>query len=201
MKTLRPCFPVGTIRYVAFLTLVVASVFGDPPDQIYWGSKVSPEFKNKVIQIAGQLNTDPSYLMTVMSIETSKIVNGKPEPTFDPSIQNPGSSAVGLIQFTAATAAKLGTTTDKLKAMSAVEQLDWVKKYFEPQKDKLTSVEDTYLAVFYPALIGKPDSDTLPDAYYEPNKGLDKDNDGKITRGEIVAYVKKRHAVGAGFKG
>src|SRR5262249_13410433 len=191
MKTLTPRFPVATIRYVAFVAFPVASVFGGPPDQIYWGSMVSSEFKNKVVQIAAQLNTDPSYLMTVMSIETSKIVNGKPEPTFDPSIQNPGSSAVGLIQFTEATATKLGTTTDKLKAMSAVDQLDWVKKYFEPQKNKLTSVEDTYLAVFYPALIGKPDSDTLPTLYYAPNKGLDKDNDGKITRSEIAAYVKK----------
>jgi hypothetical protein len=128
-------------------------------------------------------------------------VNGNPEPTFDPASENPTSKAVGLIQFTATTAASLGTTTAKLKTMSAVEQLDWVQKYFQRYKGKLSSVEDTYLAVFYPALMGKPDTDMLPQAYYAGNKGFDKNNDGNITRGEIAEYVKRRHEVGATLKG
>src|SRR5438552_2323379 len=100
-------------------------------DEIYWGKHpaVTPALKQKVIQVALALETNPSYLMTVMSIETSKVIDGKPQPTFDPTIESPHSSAVGLIQFTAATATELKTTTAKLKAMNALEQMDYVQKY------------------------------------------------------------------------
>lgn len=172
-------------------------------EEIYWGKHpaVTPALKQKVIQAALALETNPSYIMTVMSIETSKIIDGKPEPTFDPTIESPHSSAVGLIQFTAATATELKTTTGKLKAMSAVDQMDYVQKYLLKYKGKLSSVEDTYFAVFNPGFIGKGDNEILPDKFYLPNKGLDKNADGKISRGEVAAYVKKRHDVGAIFKG
>jgi len=43
--------------------------------------------------------------------------------------------------------------------MTVIEQLAFVKKYFEKQiatYGKLTTLEDVYLAVFSPAFIGKP---------------------------------------------
>lgn len=50
-------------------------------------------------------------------------------------------------------------------------------------------------------LMGKQDDEALPSKFYAPNKAFDKNNDGKITRGEIVTYVKRRHERGAQLKG
>lgn len=47
---------------------------------------------------------------------------------------NRASGATGLIQFMPSTAKQLGTTTDKLAAMTEVDQLDYVAKYFVSQK-------------------------------------------------------------------
>jgi hypothetical protein len=62
---------------------------------IAWGSKVSPDFKQKVIEICKRLTMDPSDLMACMYSETAG--------TLDPHKWN-GDIAVGLIQFTAARA-------------------------------------------------------------------------------------------------
>lgn len=43
---------------------------------------------------------------------------------------NPGQTATGLIQFTAATAKSLGTTVEQIATMSAAEQLPLVEVYF-----------------------------------------------------------------------
>jgi hypothetical protein len=49
--------------------------------------------------------------------------------SFSPAVPNKaGSGAVGLIQFMPSTAKGLGTSTEALKKMSAVQQLDFVKK-------------------------------------------------------------------------
>src|SRR5208282_3601342 len=55
--------------------------------------------------------------------------------SFDPAKQN-SIGATGLIQFMPSTAKGLGTTTDALKAMTFVEQMDWVQKYLAVYKGK-----------------------------------------------------------------
>lgn len=156
---------------------------------LVWGAKVSPEFRAKVREIAARQNLDPNWYMAVMAFETGR--------SFSPSVRNPikGQTATGLIQFTETTAGDLGTSTAKLSRMSAVEQLDWVEKYFEPHKYKIKNIGDMYMAVFLPAIgIGKPDSYVIASEadspkWYNPNNSLDKNKDGKITRGEAVQRV------------
>ena len=46
--------------------------------------------------------------------------------------------------------------------MSAEQQLDYVEKYLKNYASKIHSYEDTYLAVFYPAYLGKGDDKKLP---------------------------------------
>ncbi|MCA9070407.1 MAG: transglycosylase SLT domain-containing protein, partial [Planctomycetaceae bacterium] len=171
--------------------VVIDGVSKPAEDSMAYGNLVDADFRQKVFEIADRLKIPPDYLMTVMAIETSKNVNGKMVPTFDPSIKNPGSSAVGLIQFMKATAKDLGTTTEKLAKMSAVDQLDYVEKYLKPYVGKMKSVEDVYLAVFYPNAIGKKDGYEFPQSIYQPNKGLDKDKNGKLTKGEIANFVRR----------
>jgi hypothetical protein len=40
--------------------------------------------------------------------------------------------------------------------MTAEAQLDYVEKYFKPQSGKLNTLVDVYMAILYPAVIGKP---------------------------------------------
>jgi hypothetical protein len=149
-----------------------------------WGSKVSPAFREKVRRIAGRLGCNADYLMACMAWESAE--------SFSPSVRNKaGSGAIGLIQFMPATAAALGTTTDRLAAMTAAEQLDWVERYFLPYKGRLATLGDLYMAILWPKAVGKPLDFVLWDKAswpitYRQNAGLDRDRDGRVTKSECT---------------
>lgn len=156
--------------------------------------RVSQVFKEKVVQIANNLGTNPNFLMAVMSFETGE--------SFDPAKRNPVSGAVGLIQFMKPTAAGLGTTQEALAQMTAEEQLDFVARHFKPFRGKLKTLEDAYMAVLFPAAVGKGGGHVLfrkPSTRYNQNNGLDINRDGVITVGEAADKVRaKLGAAGAG---
>jgi peptidoglycan hydrolase-like protein with peptidoglycan-binding domain len=162
--------------------------------KIAWGAKVSGAFKNKVIQICEFLDMAPDFLMSCIAFETGE--------TFSPNIKNAaGSGATGLIQFMPNTAKSLGTTTEKLAKMTAVEQLDYVKKYFMPYRNRLKKLEDVYMAILYPVAIGKPITHVLfaeGKKTYSQNKGFDANRDGKITLKEISTKVRQKYEKGLG---
>jgi len=160
--------------------------------QIAWGARVSAAFKTKLIQIARNIGVDPNYLISAIAFETGE--------TFSPSIRN-RNGATGLIQFTPATAIELGASTDELAAMSAEDQLNFVEKYFYPYRNMLETLEDVYMAILWPAAIGKPNSWVLfssPSPQYDRNSGLDTDKDGNVTKAEASAMVRSRLRKGRG---
>ena len=157
----------------------------------------SYEFRRRLVEIADELGLNADYLATVISFETGA--------TFSPSERNPVSGCVGLIQFCgpaavdAAKSAGLNYSSseaqDWLSRMTPVEQLEYVKRYFKNVlKGRIgLSLTDTYMAVFSPAFIGKPESYV---AYqegqreYDQNSGFDRNpKDGKITVGEISSKI------------
>lgn len=159
--------------------------------QIAWGARVSPAFKAKVIQIGNNLGIDPSFLMSAMAFESGQ--------TFSPSVKNAASGATGLIQFMPSIAISLGTTTAELAAMTAEDQLDFVAQYFAPHQNKLSTIEDVYMTILWPAAIGKPNSFVLfsaPSVAYKENAGLDADKDGNVTKEEAAARVRAMLAKG-----
>lgn len=155
-----------------------AVVLVAPVRALAWGKKVSPEFRKRVFEICDELGMDPDFLMACMAFESAE--------TFSPSIKNAaGSGATGLIQFMPSTAKGLATTTVSLAMMSAVQQLEYVRKYFLPYRGRLHSLGDVYMAILWPAGIGKADSWALWDkasrpTTYRQNAGLDLNKDGKI---------------------
>lgn len=161
-----------------------------PKRHLAWGARVSPEFRVRVFDIAAVLGMDPSHLMACIAFETAE--------TFSPSIRNAaGSGATGLIQFMPATARGLGTTTDALAAMTAVQQLDYVETYFWPYRGRLKTLSDVYMAILWPAGIGKPEDWALWDkasrpTTYRQNAGLDVNRDGAITKGEAASKVHEK---------
>lgn len=146
----------------------------------------SSGFRSALAEMSIGLGLDPSYIAACMKIETGG--------TFSPSIRNPFTRAVGLIQFMPSTAAALGTSTDALSSMSATGQLAYVEKFFRPYARRIRSwvPGDYYLAVFMPAYIGKDPGTVLfsaGEAGYAQNVGLDRDADGTITVGDVTRTV------------
>jgi hypothetical protein len=156
---------------------------------------VSPAFRTRVRAIAAGLGCSASDLMACMAFESAG--------TFSSSIRNgAGSGAVGLIQFMPQTAAALGTTIERLAAMTAEDQLFMVDAYFKPWHGRLKNLGDLYCAILWPAGIGQAESAVLfkaggaRPALYLQNRGLDLDHNGAITRGEVTARVRAKLAEG-----
>ena len=152
--------------------------------EIAWGARVSAAFKRKVISISEGLGCDPSHLMSAMAFETGE--------RFTPDVRNKVSGATGLIQFMPATAQALGTTTDKLAAMTAEDQLDYVEKYLKPYKNRMVTLSDVYMTILWPKAVGKAEAFVLfakPTKAYTQNAGLDANKDGEITKAEAAAKV------------
>lgn len=152
------------------------------------------EFQFAVRDTAGRLGVSEADLMAVMSFETGG--------TFNPGITNAaGSGATGLIQFMPKTAAGLGTSTEELAGMSRARQMHYVEKYLSNKGVKGKGLSDLYMAVLFPAAVGKPDDfvlfgngATIPgygagSRAYSQNRGLDKNGDGSVTKAEAAAKV------------
>jgi peptidoglycan hydrolase-like protein with peptidoglycan-binding domain len=157
--------------------------------QLAWGQKVSLDFRKEVVKIATDLGVGPSDLMACMAFESAQ--------TFKPDIVNKSSGATGLIQCMPSTAKNLGTTTDALKKMTAVEQLAYVAKYFKPHKGKLKNIDDLYMAILWPLGVGKAGDyvlwvkdDAKTGKAYKLNSGLDSNKDGKVTKDEAAGKVR-----------
>ena len=148
-----------------------------------------PDFKAKLEKIAQQLGTTSNAMLAVM----------KQESGVNPKAQNKQGGASGLIQFMPATARMLGTTTDELRQMDAVQQLDYVYRYYKYSGVGDGSVGDLYMATFMPKYVGYPDhfvlgaegAEGFSGKVYAQNKGLDRDRDGKITVGDVKKSVQR----------
>lgn len=145
-------------------------------------------FINKVQSVAQSLNCNYIDLLACMANETGA--------TFDPAIVN-GIGATGLIQFMPSTAKALGTTTDALKQLDRVSQLDWVSKFYQyfrfNTKAPTPKLQDLYNCIFWPAAVGKPDDYIIAPAgstVANQNKSLQA-ADGSITAASVGAAASK----------
>ncbi len=139
----------------------------------------------EVENVSSRLGINPNWLMAVMFKESR----------LNHRAVNPTSGATGLIQFMPSTAGGLGTTITLLREMSNVEQLYWVHKYLKPYAYKFKSYTDVYLAVFFPAAIGKPQDYVLQTSSLSAglianqNKALDTNNNNQLTVAEVEAWA------------
>lgn len=138
-------------------------------------------FIAKVVNISQKLGIMPEWLMQVFMNESG----------MNHQAVNKTSNATGLIQFMPDTAKALGTTVETLKAMTNVQQLDWVYKYLSPYTGKMQSYIDVYFSVFFPLAIGKADewvfqtSKLSAALIAKQNPVFDINKDGKLTVAEV----------------
>ena len=122
-------------------------------NNFYWSSQITCEERKKVLEVCASLWGEDkkvekaSELMAIFHLETGT------KDSFKPYADN-GVGYSGLIQFSDATAASVGTTRAALKKMTFIEQMDYVKKYLEKNRNKLTTLTDFYLQVIKPNAVG-----------------------------------------------
>ena len=143
-------------------------------------------FLTKVKEVAGSLKFDPIDLLAIMNLESAR--------TFDPAIDNgvgkskdpEGLGFVGLIQFGRDAANALKISKRQLVAMSRVEQMDYVQKYFNKlwgwpsAKCPNPTLVNLYLTVLLPAFRFAGPDERIADAtnpksssWYFANQGFD----------------------------
>lgn len=141
---------------------------------------------------ADEIGTDADNLLCCIGFETAG--------TWNPAEPNhAGSGCLGLIQFDPQNAEALGTSTDKLRAMSFQEQLPWVVKYFVKwhRGAELDTLHGLYLAILWPAASNEADDHVLfsaPSKRYLQNVGFDKPGanghrKGWVTRGDVCQTI------------
>jgi len=159
-----------------------------------------PEFSTKLKEVAKKLGVKWHDLWKVIRFESK---GGKPDA------ENPKTGATGLIQFMPTTAIGLGTTVGDLKTMSAVNQLDYVLKFYKSMGLKAGSdATAMYLKTIAPAYAYKDDEFVLGkkgavkeflqgmggsmDKFYHQNNVFQNKSTGTITVGDIKNIFNSR---------
>ena len=143
----------------------------------------------KIVVIADLLEiADPGWLANVMFFESS----------LDPSKTNASFGCTGLIQFCPNSGAeKVGKTTDELRRMGAIEQMDYVYAYLREYRGRMNSSADLYMAIFFPVAVGKGPNYSIYN-WYLTNKGATsaarylEANLGIRTSGDYQAFADRR---------
>ena len=119
----------------------------------------NPQFSAKLDRVCASLWANRQDLIRVMMAESR----------LDPRIVNKQTWATGLIQFMPRTAVWLWTSVGNIRAMTGIEQLDLVEKYFKQNSrgHNLSTIEDLYKVVFFPLSLWKP-NDWVFDAREAP---------------------------------
>jgi len=147
-------------------------------------------FLAAVQSLANDIGVLPVSLLAVMFNESG----------LNPAAYHAGVKGGGLIGFMPGTAKMLGTSVPELIRMSRVNQMYYVRKYFERRDKKFKGIEELYLYTFYPYAIGQPDhyifgserSMNYARLVASSNPGFDLDKNGLITMGEMRRYMKGR---------
>lgn len=113
-----------------------------------------PDFNPKLEKVAKALGIETETLRRIIKFETAG--------SFSPTSQDPGGVSIGLIGFTENTARALGTSKAELAKMSAVEQLDYVYKFYKMNNLRPGSdIGTIYMLTFMPAFAYSPDDTVL----------------------------------------
>ena len=113
-----------------------------------------PNFDSKLAKVATALGVAEADLRKIIKFETAG--------TFSPTSHDPCNVSIGLIGFTERTAKALGTSKAELGKMTAVQQLDYVYKFYKMNGLKPGSdVGIMYMLTFMPAYAYAPDGKVL----------------------------------------
>ena len=120
------------------------------------------------------------------------------ESSRDKTAVNSKSNASGLKQFVTSTAAEYGLTVDSIRQMGYKQQFELIIAYWQrvskTYNTNLGNVADLYLATFQPKWLILDGNAALSQYAYNQNYTLDTNLDGKLTKAEFLARLKRGHA-------
>lgn len=151
-------------------------------------------FIAKVIQVSKNLGINPNWLMALIDFESAG--------SFSPSKTN-SLGYTGLIQFGPGAATDLKTTLTALRNMTAVQQLDYVERYYKMWYKRLkinapNSYIDTYLITLFPIAVNKgldfviSSNSISAESFERANPAFDLNNNKQVTVAEIQSVMLKR---------
>lgn len=118
------------------------------------GAIQDPDFNKKLEKVAKQLGVEADALRRIIKFETAG--------TFSPTSHDPWNVSIGLIGFTENTARALGTSKAALAKMTAVQQLDYVYRFYKMNGLRPGSdVGTMYMLTFMPAYAYHPNDTVL----------------------------------------
>lgn len=143
--------------------------------------------RQKLLAICDELNISADAVSAVIAHESG----------WNPAAKNPKGSASGLIQWIESTARGMGTTTDAIRAMPTLRQLDLVRRYYAPARGRIRTPGDALMWAFLPAFLGKPADFTIGQQgaegksgqYYAWNAGFDREKKGYITVADVTRSI------------
>lgn len=147
-------------------------------------------FLAKVREIAKELQFNPDWLMYVMHHESG----------LNQSITN-SIGCVGLIQFCPnGGLSQSRLTASQMASLTNVQQLEYVKRFFEPIAGKAQNFADVHLYAFVPSSFSQKNNRAHvigsevgnAQIYADTNKGFDFNRDGLITIGDFQDYTANR---------
>lgn len=164
------------------------------------------EFMQKVQEVADKYQLQVDDLLALMYRESG--LNPKAENRAYPfeekeidiggkKVKVPAGYATGLIQFIPETAMRLGTTTNDLKNMSRVEQMEYVDKFLALVNAKGSNAGELYAKTYLPGRAGQDVLARKGEAYYDENSKLDFNNDGVITKEDLAKVLEIQEATAA----
>jgi hypothetical protein len=168
---------------------------------------LGPNFYIKLAQMSNSLGLKPEDVLAIMQLESG----------LNPQVP---SKAVGLTQFLPSSLRGVGFrgSPDDFRQLSGEEQLPYIERYFRTQLSlnggPFKSAAQMYVANLWPLALSYPDvkannpnaiiisSHPEPNPHrtvsidfeikaYYANRGLDLDQDGKITLGDLEKFLNK----------
>lgn len=161
--------------------------------------RADEDFQREVSRVSKAFNIAEDDLYRVIYFETEKSMR--------PDQKGGNSSATGLIQFMTGEgdwATSKGLSREGLSRMTRAEQMKYVEQFLKDNglgKVEKPTIDDIYLTIFNPSLVGKPDN------YVHGRRGQDKfgknpyfdpDGDGVTYRHEITSQVRNYPIAGYG---
>jgi len=151
--------------------------------------RLGAEVTGPLAAVADGVPCDRVDLACLIELESAR--------TWSPSVRNPGSSAVGLLQWTRVTAEALGVPYESIGRMTVLQQIqDLIPQHFAmalrgrsvPQP---ISIENLYLCVAAPAFVGaSPERIAYAGTACDLNAGW-QDDAGRCTVGAIGALARR----------
>ena len=150
---------------------------------------LSPSFYDTWVSLSRRLGVDPYALARVSFAETGMYR------------RHPRNANAGVWPFIESTLRRLGWTGTayEFTALSPEDQVSpWLERYLAPYAGYLTDEAMIYVAMFLPAHLARAqaggDSHVLTSAgdasgYYESNRVLDRNSDGRVTVGDLRTHL------------